>query len=246
MEVHHVKSPRKHIGHYAFEFLMLFLAVSLGFLVDNYREERADHKRVKKYMAALMQDLETDLMHIDSLQVKRTIRNAWCDSLTVQLQQPDPHGASLYYYGRNASRRLHFYSRDITLEQMKSTGIFRVVEDEDLLNTINQYLLLQKSNTENIGVEEKELSDYAQLAATLFDGKVFLQMVRGDSIVKPEGDPKLFNTDKRLLNEVAIKLNYWKRTSQTVLETYAQMREVATALTALISDKYGLESKRLR
>ena len=244
MEVHQIKSPRKHISHYAFEFLMLFLAVSLGFIVDNFREERADHKRVKKYMTALMNDLETDVEHIDSLQARREMRNAGCDSLVIRLNDPVPHGPSLYYYGRNASRRLHFYSRDITLEQMKSTGIFRVVDDEELLNTINHYLLLQKSNQENIEVEEKELSDYAQLASRIFDARVFLQMTQGDSIQLPAGDPQLISNDRLMLNETANKLNYWKRTSLTVLETYVQMRSVAKELIAMISDKYDLKSMK--
>jgi hypothetical protein len=244
MEVPQIKRPRKHISHYAFEFLMLFLAVTLGFLVDNFREERADHKRVKKYMTAFMNDLETDMENIDSLKARREIRNVWCDSLIYRLNDPAPHGAELYYYGRNASRRLHFYSRDITLEQMKSTGIFRVVEDDELLNTINHYLLLQKSNKENIEVEEKELSDYAQLASRIFDARVFIQMTQGDSIQYPAGNPKPIIIDRLMLNETANKLNYWKRTSQTVLETYVQMRSVAKELIAMIRDKYDLKSKK--
>ena len=41
MEVHaHAHTERKKWNHYLWEFLMLFLAVTLGFWAENLREER--------------------------------------------------------------------------------------------------------------------------------------------------------------------------------------------------------------
>ena len=48
MEVHHHShTPRKKWTHYFWEFLMLFLAVTLGFFVENQREHYIENLREK-------------------------------------------------------------------------------------------------------------------------------------------------------------------------------------------------------
>ena len=48
MEVHaHSHTERKKWHHYFWEFFMLFLAVTLGFLVENMREHILDRKKEK-------------------------------------------------------------------------------------------------------------------------------------------------------------------------------------------------------
>ena len=58
MEVHqHTHTERKKWHHYFWEFFMLFLAVTLGFLVENQREHFVEQQREKKYMQNLLQKL---------------------------------------------------------------------------------------------------------------------------------------------------------------------------------------------
>ena len=48
MEVHqHTHTPRKKWTHYFWEFFMLFLAVTLGFFVENQREHYIEGQREK-------------------------------------------------------------------------------------------------------------------------------------------------------------------------------------------------------
>ena len=65
MEIHQVKSSRKQLHHYLFEFLMLFLAVTAGFFADNFREQGVEHHREIKYMSTLAEDLKGDINEID-------------------------------------------------------------------------------------------------------------------------------------------------------------------------------------
>jgi hypothetical protein len=68
MEVHHAHSPDSHRGkkwtHYLFEFLMLFLAISAGFLVENMREHYVEHKREKVFIKSFIEDLKEDTAKI--------------------------------------------------------------------------------------------------------------------------------------------------------------------------------------
>jgi len=41
---------KKTIGNYFLEFLMLFLAISLGFIAENYREQQVEEQNELHYM----------------------------------------------------------------------------------------------------------------------------------------------------------------------------------------------------
>ncbi|HEV8269960.1 MAG TPA: hypothetical protein VGQ04_01570, partial [Chitinophagaceae bacterium] len=68
MEVHHhshTSDPDMHRGrkkwhHYFWEFLMLFLAVTLGFFVENQREHYIEGKRENEYIRSMIEDLRLD------------------------------------------------------------------------------------------------------------------------------------------------------------------------------------------
>ena len=68
MEVHHPHHPthKKKWTEYLLEFLMLFLAVFLGFIAENLREISVEKHRAKEYMHSLIEDLEADTSNIQS------------------------------------------------------------------------------------------------------------------------------------------------------------------------------------
>lgn len=225
---------------------MLFLAVTAGFLAENIREHGIETRREKKLMHALYEDLNADIRQIDSLMIKRKTRNEGCDTLIAALisatpaSSPDQH-STIYYLGRLASRRLHFRPQDGTLQQLRNSGGFRVVHDTAVLKAINNYELLLKTNLENIEVEEKELSEYSQVAAKVFNVAVFQQMTSGTTLTYPSTTTSLLSYDKIVLNELAIKLHYWKRTSSSAVERLQELNETARGLKAILDEKYDLK-----
>jgi hypothetical protein len=65
MEVHqHTHTARKKWTHYFWEFLMLFLAVTLSFVVENYREHKSEHKRGLAFIKSWYMDLKTDTTNL--------------------------------------------------------------------------------------------------------------------------------------------------------------------------------------
>ncbi len=50
MEVHHSHHAPKNWKEYVSEFFMLFLAVTLGFFVENYREHVIERQREKEFL----------------------------------------------------------------------------------------------------------------------------------------------------------------------------------------------------
>src|SRR4029079_2370042 len=67
MEVHHhPHHGKKKWAEYFWEFFMLFLAVTLGFLVENQREHFIESQRAKKFAASLISDLHSDTAEMKS------------------------------------------------------------------------------------------------------------------------------------------------------------------------------------
>jgi hypothetical protein len=89
MEVHqHTHTARKRWYHYFWEFFMLFLAVTLGFFVENQREHLGEHRQETRYMRNLLQDLSRDTaaMQTQSLFQKRAV--TFADSLVDIIKHP--------------------------------------------------------------------------------------------------------------------------------------------------------------
>src|SRR6185295_11473198 len=58
---HHLhKAPGKKFGHFFFEFLMLFLAVFCGFLVENFREHKIENERATELAKHFYDELKSD------------------------------------------------------------------------------------------------------------------------------------------------------------------------------------------
>lgn len=100
MEVHHhPKVERKNFKEYFLEFLMIFLAVTLGFFAENIRESIAHRKKEKEYIVSIIQDLKMDTAGINKHLIYRQDRKIKLDSLSLLLKMPNyANYTSLIYY----------------------------------------------------------------------------------------------------------------------------------------------------
>src|SRR6187401_3270013 len=91
MEVHHHShTARKKWTHYFWEFFMLFLAVTLGFLVENMREHYVEHAREKQFIQSLFNDLKADTANITRIINARTTKEHALDSLSYMMNSVSP------------------------------------------------------------------------------------------------------------------------------------------------------------
>src|SRR5215510_3689684 len=67
MEVHHHShTARKKWTHYFWEFIMLFLAVFCGFLAEYQLEHVIEKQREKQFMRSMVEDLEKDIVLLNT------------------------------------------------------------------------------------------------------------------------------------------------------------------------------------
>src|SRR6186713_1700218 len=91
MEVHHhAHTDRKKWTHYFWEFLMLFLAVTLGFFVENQREHYIENQRAKQYATFLHSDLVKDTANLTERILFMNKGIQAMDTLVMILKYPKP------------------------------------------------------------------------------------------------------------------------------------------------------------
>ena len=141
MEVHaHTHTPRKKWTHYFWEFLMLFLAVSCGFLAENIREHKIEHKRAKQFAFSLVSDIKTDTAALNTAIDFGNKKIKTVDSLIEQLELSKEKWKDtlVYKYQGTAGRFRSFEHNSGTYEQMKASGSLRYFK-QDLTDLLNQY-----------------------------------------------------------------------------------------------------------
>ena len=143
MEVHqHAHhGGKKNWKSYFWEFLMLFLAVTLGFFVENQREHYIERIRAKDFSKTLVKDLQNDTAAIYAQMKTAKIYVAIADSL-LSLSQTRLEGreASLFsFYTRFMYWTVPIISNRATFEQIKNSGSLRYFKDYSLLEKMMKY-----------------------------------------------------------------------------------------------------------
>src|SRR5271163_4475649 len=87
MEVHHHPHvEKKNFKEYFLEFLMIFLAVTMGFFAESLREHLVNIKKEKGYIISLKEDLATDTSSLAKLIPTAQLQFEKLDSLSILLK----------------------------------------------------------------------------------------------------------------------------------------------------------------
>ena len=152
MEVHHhpdLHHKKKNFKEYLLEFLMIFLAVTMGFFAESYREHSVEKARAKEYANSLVHDLEKDtaMVQIDINQMK--LLSSKIDSFASFLKNKgisEISNRQLFAYTITISGgvyRPYTWSR-ATIEQIKGSGSLRYFSNDSIIMRISAYDALTK------------------------------------------------------------------------------------------------------
>lgn len=140
MEVHHPHHPahKKNWKEYITEFLMLFAAVSLGFLAENIREQYIEKERAHELIESFIHDVQSNVTYLDSLiQMNQRSIMKNDSSLLYLMESKAVELDSFFRFLPSSSYR--YLSNNDTYEQMKSSGSLRYIKDTVLLRKIIKY-----------------------------------------------------------------------------------------------------------
>ena len=224
MEVHHHShTERKKWYHYFWEFFMLFLAVTLGFLVENQREHYIEHQREKKFAALLYQDLKKDTAFISRIIDVKEWRNGKIDSLFYFLSQPalQKNAMAIYYYTHFLDINLPFKPNDATIQQLRSSGSLRYFSNPKLYNEISVYY---SDCSFYMDREEEGVNNTMLLSVTpkLFNAEKMFSFLKvtpdiKDAIHYPAEKMELLTTDSKTINELLMYAKKIKTSNDVAL-----------------------------
>jgi hypothetical protein len=246
MEVHHhTHTPGKKWSHYFWEFFMLFLAVTLGFFVENQREHLVEHKRENQYMRSMIKDLTQDIRNINSDIQNRRLKYQIADSLTEMLINGNYQDKTnlIYFCARRFSIVGYiFHITDGTLMQLKNSGGLRLIRNQPVVDSLQWYYNLFQQYQDNRELEMLQLRDYRDIMVRVFDVRIFDAMIKQFPETKiPEGNPPLFNNDRVMINELLMRVQLSKRINLVAENQLVELRQKAQNLIGQIKNEYELE-----
>jgi len=145
MEVHHhpdVHHKKKKFKEYFLEFLMIFLAVTLGFFAENIREHIADGKKEKYLIHLLKEDLTKDTARLHLLiYVRIPLVNKFMDSATRQITSLPirENEKRLIAAIENGTVYFDFTPSEIALSEFKYAGRVDLIENPEVKDAIFNY-----------------------------------------------------------------------------------------------------------
>lgn len=216
MEVHHAHhhGPKKWKEHFL-EFLMLFLAVTLGFFAENLRDQYIEKERAHEYLQHLESDVDNNIHFIDSLIIRDNQLIRKFDSAFIYLASTSSLDVDSLYTNIpvNVNR---FLSKNDTYEQMKSSGSLRYVKDQALLDLILDYSnAAQAAESRSTLMETEYTTTHWIVAVNSFMTQAFsiseYKRIRkgdlgilDDSIIRSSLDSN-YQTNEILLNSLSTK-----------------------------------------
>ncbi len=182
MEVHHPHhvTHKKKWGEYLLEFFMLFLAVFLGFVAENQREHMVEHRREKKYIVSMIEDLKNDSAFL-SLSINKLIpyHLGWLDSTVHLLQAPDLKGKDRLIYQAfmiGTAWTYNFHPTERTLSQLHSVG-FHLIRNKNAISVISQLETQYKILNAQTKSFLESLQNDIDLAAWVFADRVVTDQI---------------------------------------------------------------------
>ena len=225
---------------------MLFLAVTLGFLVENEREHFIEHKREKQFIRSFIVDVELDTAVLNQILIKRMRREGMLDSLTMLLNsaEKDRYMPRIYYLGRHLQRLfdVSFTYNDRTIQQLKNSGNMRLIRRRNASDAI----IIYDGKVRDMKVTEERENQYMYLtlpyAYRIFDGLVFDKMIDSiNNISEPSAGIILLSTANASIPEFNAALNTVKSANIANLERAKMLVQEGEKLLNTLKKEYHLE-----
>jgi len=247
MEVHqHTHTARKKWTHYFWEFLMLFLAVTLGFFVENQREHFIEGQREKKYIQSFYEDLTADERDLEININYLRAQKLEADSLQLLMKNIDTKKPAnrIYMYLRGVTRSSGglLYPNDRTIVQLRNAGGMRLIKNKSVSDSMVGYYrtidiikyLMEESLINKRTLREKY--------TPLLHAGDFTKIVDSSArIIDPGETLYLRKADADIINECLIEINRIENINSSLAIMIRSLKEKAGRIKNFIKTEYHLE-----
>ncbi len=244
MEVHHHPHiEKKSFKEYLLEGLMIFVAVSMGFIAENIREKIVDNEKGKEYMFSMYQDLKEDTTELNRIIQLKQNDITYYDSLFYLLKADRTKTNDIYYYLRLLPRQNFFYRVDGTNKQLENAGGFRLIHDQTVIGELHAYSRIYNELKDLENLEQQSISLTREKVYKIADGYVYDKMTQTADVKRlTENDPLLAFTYENL-NDLHINANALKRIRLSELRLMYASQLQTRNLTGSIANRYDVANE---
>jgi hypothetical protein len=249
MEVHaHSHTARKKWTHYFWEFFMLFLAVLLGFFVENQREHYIEQKREVEYTRSMIEDLKEDTASFNKLIKINLIANEKIDTLIALLKGEERSNFTkkIYYMART----IPLLDEDLllqnkTFEQLKGSVGLRLIRKIQTQNKIGAYY--QNNKFIETGFSPMQFQNRRDLFMAfdeLFDAAIMQELMRSPRQMPtniPDSQFRLLSDDPKVINRFCIRYHAIYSTKRVTSIQAKYLNSEATGLIKYLKNEYHLK-----
>ncbi|HET9433841.1 MAG TPA: hypothetical protein VFO37_08805, partial [Chitinophagaceae bacterium] len=215
-------------------------------MLAEYRLEHIiEDQREKKYIHSLIKDIE---MYIASLQIHYENRKQhinYLDSLKNLLKHDHKnHLNDVYFYARHIARFPTFQYHDRTIQQLKNSGNFRLIRNENAADSITVY---DNEKIKSLLSTQEGEFELRRLISRNLLGKIFDPFVWSEisdsaaKITRPAGNPLLLTDDPGLLNEFCYNVVLVRGSTAFTNRLIANALISAKNLLELLRKEYNLD-----
>lgn len=250
MDVHYLPSNRhiKSAKEYFIDTIIIFLAVILGFLGNDFRISYTEKAKTKVYAQSLYDDLKNDQVSIGRITSEKEWIKAKYDSAEVILATKNlyDYNEFIYYVERYMTKKTTFISQDITFQHLFHSGNSTIIKNIKLTkqivsyyNLYNQYAEIEKANSDN-----NELSN---VESKLFNPRDLTSLdTNNDSdfykvVIRPNIKLKPIKRDVENLKLFYIKINNAKEQIRNTKEVLSKLNIYGSGLMNDLKNEYDLK-----
>ncbi len=238
------KAPGHGWKHYFFEFFMLFLAVTAGFFVENWREHFSENERGKQYIKSFVEDLKIDTARfsvvINYYKKQESELNHLYTCYDSIIHNQNATGSLKNIMDATTGFADLVYT-DRTLEQLKNAGGLRLLEEEDADSIIKydaflRFVLKTESTSMQVKATEIRQTRNAVLVFSEIMDTTFGTTVMPEKL-------EVVTKDKELLNRFFNEALMYRGNCVYMDMLITRLRGRAVTLINFYTQKYYLEQK---
>jgi hypothetical protein len=251
MEVHHhpdLHHKKKNFKEYFLEFLMIFLAVTLGFFAESLREHFKNSDEINSDMQSMIADLQSDVAMFNEDLSLNQLSDRRTDTLISLLKFNGSNTSHIYFLARFITGNNNIYTPDTrTFDQMKSSGTLKLIQSRSILDSISNYYQSLQFFISQSDLQRQKVDDVHSVNSELFDGYIFQHMfakVQSNAdvdILEPANNPSLLSNDFNIVNKVMIAYHYLYATTEINNKVAILSNQHAQQLIDVLKKAYHLK-----
>lgn len=247
MEVHHHPHVgNKRLKEYLLEGLMIFLAVSMGFIAENIREKITNHEKEKILIESVIQNLKTDTATLNACIQRNIQKNYYQDTLLSFASKNLTEAKNIhdfYYYFIKGTYLSLFLPSDAAMTQIKTDGGLSLISKKGVIDSVLHYDKQNKTIERHNTVYTDESEYFWKMSYKIMDIRIlkdtsYVNFFNGRNMTKkippkmPENKENMkifFGSLTRVLLLTEVNRNYMiqhKKDAENLLEFLTKTYEL--------------------